>query len=120
MAVYTKIKNKDVLTISNDYKIGGVTKFEGIKKGIENTNYLLRTSKEKYIVTIFEKNKSLANLEKFVSINGAKHYNLELNKTKIILKKRINPLKLLKYLYVKKDKIVIFDPRFPLFWEVEN
>ena len=55
MAVYTKIKNKDVLTLSNDYKIGRVTKFEGIKKGIENTNYLLRTSKKKYILTIFEK-----------------------------------------------------------------
>jgi homoserine kinase type II len=53
MAVYTKIKNKDVLTLSNDYKIGAVTKFEGIKKGIENTNYLLRTNKKKYILTIF-------------------------------------------------------------------
>ena len=46
MAVYTKIKNKDVLLLSNDYKIDRITKFEGIKKGIENTNYLLRTSKK--------------------------------------------------------------------------
>jgi len=81
--------------------------------GIFNTTYCLSILAE-----IFEKNKSLANLEKFVSINGAKHYNLQLNKTKIILKKRKKPLKLLKYLYLKKDKIVIFDPTFPLFWEV--
>ena len=46
MAVYTKITIKDVLSLSNDYKIGVVTKFEGIKKGIENTNYLLRTNKK--------------------------------------------------------------------------
>ena len=46
MAVYTKISNKDVRLLSNDYRIDTVTKFEGIKKGIENTNYLLRTSKK--------------------------------------------------------------------------
>ncbi len=46
MAVYTKINNKDVRSLSNDYKINEVTKFEGIKKGIENTNYLLRTNKK--------------------------------------------------------------------------
>ena len=46
MAVYTKIDNKDVLSLNNLYKIDKIIKFEGIKKGIENTNYLLKTKKK--------------------------------------------------------------------------
>ena len=70
MAVYTKITIKDVLSLSNDYKIGVVTKFEGIKKGIENTNYLLRTNKKKYILTIFEKRVQKRERRCFVELNG--------------------------------------------------
>ena len=43
MAVYTKINNRDLLSLSNSYKLGKITKSKGIKKGIENTNYLLKT-----------------------------------------------------------------------------
>ena len=53
MAVYTKINNKDLLSLSRDYKLGKIIKSEGIKKGIENTNYLLKTNKKKFILTIF-------------------------------------------------------------------
>ena len=42
MAVYTKINNRDLLSLSNHYDIDKITKFEGIKKGIENTNYLIK------------------------------------------------------------------------------
>ena len=46
MAVYTKLTTKDILSLSSAYQIGKVIKFEGIKKGIENTNYLLKTTKK--------------------------------------------------------------------------
>ena len=55
MAVYTKINNKDILSLSKKFSLGKVIKFQGIKQGIENTNYLLKTNKRKYILTIFEK-----------------------------------------------------------------
>ena len=55
MAVYTKINKKDIVLINNQFEIEKIIHFEGIKKGIENTNYLLKTKKNKFILTIFEK-----------------------------------------------------------------
>ena len=55
MAVYTKINKKDIVSINNQFEIEKIIHFEGIKKGIENTNYLLKTNKDKFILTIFEK-----------------------------------------------------------------
>ena len=68
MAVYTKIKNEDIDSLSRDYKINKVTEFKGIKKGIENTNYLLKTSKKKYILTIFEKRVQKKDLPFFMNL----------------------------------------------------
>ena len=55
MAIYTEISFSQVQLILEDYNIGHLKKLIGIKKGIENTNYLLVTSKNKFILTIYEK-----------------------------------------------------------------
>ena len=55
MAVYTRINDSDLGLIENIFDIGRIVSFSGIKKGIENTNYLIRTNKKKIILTIFEK-----------------------------------------------------------------
>jgi homoserine kinase type II len=55
MAVYTKINKKDIVSINDQFEMERITNFKGIKKGIENTNYLLKTKKNKFILTIFEK-----------------------------------------------------------------
>jgi homoserine kinase type II len=55
MAVYTKINNQDIQLINSKFNINEIKSFQGIKKGIENTNYLLRSNKDKFILTIFEK-----------------------------------------------------------------
>ena len=55
MAIYTKISKKDVISIEKKFNLGKVISFKGIKKGIENTNYLLKTKNNKYILTIFGK-----------------------------------------------------------------
>ena len=68
MAVYTKITNKEVVSISNSYQLGKVIKFKGIKKGIENTNYLLETNKKKLILTIFEKRVQKKDLPFFMNL----------------------------------------------------
>ena len=55
MAVYTKINQKDLSLINKKFDNEKFVSFKGIKQGIENTNYLLRSKNEKYILTIFEK-----------------------------------------------------------------
>ena len=55
MAIYTEISFSQVQLILKDYNIGHLKKLIGIKKGIENTNYLLITNKNKFILTIYEK-----------------------------------------------------------------
>ena len=55
MAVYTKISRKDLLSVNKRFISKKFVSFKGIKQGIENTNYLLKSREKKYILTIFEK-----------------------------------------------------------------
>jgi len=55
MAVFTKINTNDISYIESQFNLEKIKIFKGIKKGIENTNYLIRTKNTKYILTIFEK-----------------------------------------------------------------
>ena len=55
MAVYTKINKDDISYINKKFDIENFISFHGIKQGIENTNYLLKSKKNKFILTIFEK-----------------------------------------------------------------
>jgi homoserine kinase type II len=55
MAVYTKINRSDLTSINRKFNIENFQSFKGIKQGIENTNYLLKSKNRKFILTIFEK-----------------------------------------------------------------
>ena len=55
MAVYTKISKRDIFFINKKFDIENLINFKGIRKGIENTNYLLKSKNNKFILTIFEK-----------------------------------------------------------------
>ena len=55
MAVYTKLKKKNIEEILASYSIGRLEEFKGIEEGIENTNYFLLANRKKYILTIYEK-----------------------------------------------------------------
>ena len=68
MAVYTKINSKDILSIENQFNLGKFKKVKGIKKGIENTNYLITIKNKKYILTIFEKRVSSKDLPFFMNL----------------------------------------------------
>ena len=83
--------------------------------GIFNATYCLSI-----LTQLFDNENSLLNLEKFISINGAKHYNLDTNKEKITLIKSNQNLIFKKYLDVNKNKIRIFEPDFLVFWKVDE
>ncbi len=55
MAVHTKLSLANIHKILKDYQLGKLIKFTGIKEGIENTNYLLKTINNNFVITIFEK-----------------------------------------------------------------
>ena len=104
MAVYTKINSKDLLSLSRDYKLGKIIKSEGIKKGIENTNYLLKTNTKKFILTIFEKRVQKKDLPFFMNLME------KLNQKKIICPKPLknNDGKHLSKIQNKPSSIVTF------------
>ena len=68
MAVYTKINKKNLAYINSKFKSKKFISFKGIKKGIENTNYLLKTKSEKFILTIFERRVSKKELPFFMKL----------------------------------------------------
>jgi dihydroorotase len=72
------------------------------------------------LAEVFERNHSLKMLENFVSINGARHYNCDNNIEKLKLKKLKHPLNFKKYLKIGNNEIIIFEPDFPVFWEVQG
>ena len=68
MAVYTKINKKDISYINKKFEIEKIINFRGIKQGIENTNYLLRSKNKKFILTIFEKRVSQNEIPFFMKL----------------------------------------------------
>ena len=68
MAVYTKINKEDISIINNKFDIEKIVSFQGIKKGIENTNYLLKSKNKKFILTIFEKRVSNKEIPFFMKL----------------------------------------------------
>ena len=68
MAVYTKINKKDISYINKRFNDEKFISFKGIKQGIENTNYLLKTKNKKYILTIFEKRVSKKEIPFFMKL----------------------------------------------------
>jgi len=55
MAVYTHVSASEISGFLEDYDEGGVVSFKGIAEGVENTNYILQTTKAFYILTLYEK-----------------------------------------------------------------
>src|SRR3990167_3525376 len=55
MAVYTEVGEAELDAFLADYDIGEVEALKGVAEGVENSNYLLTTTKGQYFLTLYEK-----------------------------------------------------------------
>jgi homoserine kinase type II len=55
LAVYTDISEDEISVFLSDYDAGHLMSYKGIAEGVENSNFLLHTSKAPYILTLYEK-----------------------------------------------------------------
>jgi homoserine kinase type II len=55
MAVYTDVPLDKLTEFLRPYGLGRVLSFKGIAEGVENSNYLLQTEQNHYILTLYEK-----------------------------------------------------------------
>ncbi|MQB43904.1 homoserine kinase [Rhizobium sp. ICMP 5592] len=55
MAVYTDITEDDLKWFLTEYDVGTLLSYKGIAEGVENSNFLLHTSRDPLILTLYEK-----------------------------------------------------------------
>ena len=68
MAVYTKLEHQEVRQLLEQYNINNFKDYKGITEGVENTNYLIKTSEQDYILTIYEKRVDENDLPFFIKL----------------------------------------------------
>lgn len=55
MAVYTHVAFDEIANFLDRYDVGDLRSANGFAAGVENSNYLLETSKERFVLTLYEK-----------------------------------------------------------------
>ena len=75
MAVYTDVTAEELADFLVPYGIGDLLSYNGIAEGVENSNYLLHTSKGYFFLTLYEKRVAMKDLPFFLGLMAhlAKH-----------------------------------------------
>jgi homoserine kinase type II len=68
MAVYTEVSDDALAAFLTAYDIGEAVAFRGIAEGVENSNYMLRTTTGDFILTLYEKRVDPAELPWFLGL----------------------------------------------------
>ncbi|MCB8839156.1 homoserine kinase [Aurantimonas sp. VKM B-3413] len=68
MAVYTDVSEPQLATFLSGYDLGTLLSYKGIAEGVENSNFLIRTSQGTYILTLYEKRVNRGDLPFFVGL----------------------------------------------------
>ncbi|MDX1732681.1 MAG: homoserine kinase [Aurantimonas coralicida] len=68
MAVYTDVSEPQLADFIGAYDIGELLSYKGIAEGVENSNFLLRTTAGTYILTLYEKRVNRSDLPFFVGL----------------------------------------------------
>lgn len=68
MAVYTDVTDSQLKAFLLGYNIGELTSYRGIAEGVENSNFMLHTTKGQFILTLYEKRVNEADLPFFLGL----------------------------------------------------
>src|SRR5208283_4114791 len=68
MAVYTDVTAEDLGRFLADYHIGELLAYKGIAEGVENSNFLVHTSRGYFILTLYERRVAEADLPFFLGL----------------------------------------------------
>jgi homoserine kinase type II len=68
LAVYTDIAEDDLKWFLTEYDAGTLLSYKGIAEGVENSNFLLHTSKAPLILTLYEKRVEKSDLPFFLGL----------------------------------------------------
>lgn len=68
MAVYTDVAAEELQNFLASYDIGDVLSYKGIAEGVENSNFLLHTTRAYFILTLYEKRVAVADLPFFLGL----------------------------------------------------
>ncbi len=68
MAVYTHVPAEDMDRFLARYDVGSLVSAKGIAEGVENSNYLLETTNDRFILTLYEKRVDEADLPFFMDL----------------------------------------------------
>lgn len=68
MAVYTQVSAESLGDFLTRYDVGQPLSFKGIAEGVENSNYLVDTTRGRFILTLYEKRVDPADLPFFLGV----------------------------------------------------
>jgi homoserine kinase type II len=68
MAVYTHVDAGALAALLLRYDLGTAVSFKGIAEGVENSNYLVETTRGRYFLTLYEKRVEAGDLPWFLSL----------------------------------------------------
>jgi homoserine kinase type II len=68
MAVFTPVTAAELAAFLARYDIGEATSFKGIAEGIQNSNFLLETTRGRFILTLYESRVEAASLPWFLAL----------------------------------------------------
>lgn len=68
MAVYTQVSAELLADFLTRFDVGELVSAKGIAEGVENSNYLVETTQDRFILTLYEKRVSAGDLPYFLSL----------------------------------------------------
>ncbi|MGB5079025.1 MAG: homoserine kinase [Sphingorhabdus sp.] len=68
MAVYTQLAAEDVAALLATYNVGELIALKGIAEGVENSNFFVETTQNKFILTLYENRVDPADLPFFYAL----------------------------------------------------